>query len=67
MATRLMAPYYQRFTSGLAGGTRDNWRDEPDWSSMLGMMMPMLMFVMLGMVMVSAFKPKKRRKAAVGR
>ena len=28
-----------------------------DWSSMMSGMMPMLMFVMLGMVMASAFKP----------
>jgi len=33
-----------------------------DWSSMLGFMMPMLMFGMVGMVMVSAFRPKEEKK-----
>jgi len=32
-----------------------------DWSSMLGFMMPVLMFVMLGMVISSAFKPKEEK------
>jgi hypothetical protein len=32
-----------------------------DWSSMLGFMMPMLMFVMLGMVISSAFKPREEK------
>lgn len=58
VATRLIAPT----TSALPPG----WPGAPgattDWSSMLGLMMPMLMFVMLGMVMVSAFKPKEEKK-----
>lgn len=33
------------------------------WSSMLGTMMPMLMLGMFGMVMVSAFNPKKETAA----
>jgi len=33
-----------------------------DWSSMLGMMMPMLMFAMFGMIMLSAFKPKEEKE-----
>ena len=38
------------------------------WSSMLSTMMPMLMFMMLGMVMVSAFKPaKETEKVPSGR
>ena len=57
VATTLMAPT----TSALppawpgapgTGGTQTNW------SSMLTMMMPMLGFVMVGMVMASAFKPQ---------
>ena len=32
-----------------------------DWSSMLGFMMPVLMFVMLGMVISSAFKPQEEK------
>ena len=58
VATRLIAPT----TSALPPG----WPTAPgatgDWSSMLGMMLPMLMFAMLGMVMVSAFKPKEEKE-----
>jgi len=32
-----------------------------DWSSMLGFMMPMLMFLMLGMVISTAFKPREEK------
>ncbi len=41
------------------GGTTPTPGTTTDWSSMLGMMIPMLGFAMLGMVMVSAFKPQK--------
>ena len=37
------------------------------WSSMLGMMMPFMMMAMLGMVMVSAFKPEKEKVAPPAR
>ena len=59
VATTLVAPS----TSALPPA----WPGVPgtttDWSSMLGMMLPMLMFVMLGMVMASAFKPEKKKVA----
>ena len=59
VATRLIAP------TG-AGALPPGWPGAPggttDWSSTLGLMMPMLMFVMLGMVMVSSFKPKEEKK-----
>ncbi len=57
VATRLVAP-----TTALPPtwpGAPGTGETGTDWSSMLGMMMPMLMFVMLGMVMVSAVKPRK--------
>jgi len=58
VVTRLVAPT----TSALPPtwpGAPGTGETGTDWSSMLGMMMPMLMFVMLGMVMVSAVKPRK--------
>ncbi len=59
VATRLIAPT-------AAGALPPAWPGAPgattDWSSTLGLMMPMLMFGMLGMVMVSAFKPKEEKK-----
>jgi len=52
-ATRLVAPSTSALPPGWpAPGT-------PGGSSMLGMMLPLAMMVMLGMVMVSAFKPKQ--------
>jgi hypothetical protein len=56
VATRLLA--------NSASSLPPSWPGTPgasgtDWSSMLSTMFPMLMFVMLGMVMVSAFKPGK--------
>jgi hypothetical protein len=33
-----------------------------DWSSTLGWMMPMLMFAMFGMIMVSALKPREEKE-----
>ena len=58
VATRLIAPTTAALPPGWPGATGVT----TDWSSMLGLMMPMLMFVMLGMVMVSAFKPKEEKK-----
>jgi hypothetical protein len=58
VATRLIAPTGgAALPPGWGGGGVTT-----DWSSMMGLMMPMLMFVMLGMVMVSAFRPKEERK-----
>jgi len=46
-------------TSGTPGNT--------DWSSLLSSMMPVLMLVMLGVVMVSALKPREERALPAGR
>ena len=56
VATSLIAPTTSALPPAWAGTTATNW------SSMLGLMMPMLMLVMLGMVMVSAFRPKEKKK-----
>jgi len=61
VATRLLAPT----TSALPPtwpGAPGTGETGTDWSSMLSMMMPMLAFVMLGMVMVSAVKPRKEKE-----
>ena len=39
-------------------GTQSTAAGTTDWSSMLGFIMPVLMFGMLGMMMISAFKPR---------
>ena len=44
------------------GGTTPG-TTQTTWSSMLGMMMPMFMLGMFGMVMVSAFRPQKEAVA----
>jgi hypothetical protein len=58
VATRLIAPSTSALPPGW-GGTTDT---TTNWSSMLGMMMPMLMFFMLGMMTASAFKPKEEKE-----
>jgi hypothetical protein len=63
VATTLVAPS----TSALPPAWPGTTTTTTTWSSMLGMMMPMLMFVMLGMVMVSAFKPEKEKVAPPAR
>jgi len=62
VATVLIAP--STSTSALPPawpGTSGTTTGTTDWSSMLSSMMPMLMFGMLGMVMVSAFKPRDEK------
>ena len=62
VATRLIAPSTSALPPawpGAPGGTAT------DWSSMLGMMMPVLMMGMFGMVMVSAFKRKEEKEPAL--
>lgn len=59
VATRLIAPTTSALPPawpGAPGGTAINW------SSMLGMMLPVLMLGMFGMVMVSAFKRKEEKE-----
>jgi hypothetical protein len=63
VATTLVAPS----TSALPPAWPGTTTTTTTWSSMLGMMMPMLMFVILGMVMVSAFKPEKEKVAPPAR
>ena len=58
VVTSLVAPTTSALPPAWPGATGVT----TDWSSMLGLMMPMLMFGMLGMVMVSAFKPKEEKK-----
>ncbi len=58
VATRLIAPTTASLPPGWPGATGVT----TDRSAMLGLMMPMLMVGMLGMVMVSAFKPKEEKK-----
>ena len=58
VATRLIAPTTSALPPGW-GGTTDT---TTNWSSMLGMMMPMIMFFMLGMMMSSAFRTKEEGK-----
>jgi len=63
VATTLVAPS----TSALPPAWPGTTATTTTWDSMLGMMMPMLMFAMLGMVMVSAFKPEKEKVAPPAR
>jgi hypothetical protein len=58
VATRLIAPTTSALPPGWGGSTGTTI----DWSSMLGMMMPMLMFFMLGMMTASAFRPKEEKE-----
>ncbi len=61
VATRLIAPATSALPPawpGAPGGTAT------DWSSTLGMMMPVLMLGMFGMVMVSAFRKKEEKEPA---
>jgi hypothetical protein len=59
VATTLIAPTTSALPPAWPGTTTTT---TTTWSSMLGMMMPMLMFGMLGIVMVSAFRPKEEKK-----
>jgi hypothetical protein len=59
VATRLIAPTTSALPPAWPGTTTTI---TTDWSSMLGMMMPLLMMGMFGMVMVSAFKPKEEKE-----
>ena len=55
VATSLVASSSSALPPGWGGTTTTT----TDWSSVLGLMTPMMMFMMLGMVMVSAFKPRE--------
>jgi hypothetical protein len=57
VATRLIAPTTSALPPAWPGTTTTT-----DWSSMLGMMMPLLMMGMFGMVVVSAFRRKEERE-----
>jgi len=59
VVTLLVPPSTSSLPPGWGGTTPTPGTTTTDWSSMLGMMIPMLGFVMLGMVMVSALKPQK--------
>jgi hypothetical protein len=52
-STSALPPAWQGTTATTTGTT--------DWSSMLGFIMPVLMFGMLGMMMISAFKPRDEK------
>jgi len=59
VVTLLVPPATSSLPPGWGGTTPTPGTTTTDWSSMLGMMLPMLGFAMLGMVMVSAFRPQK--------
>lgn len=61
VATRLIAPS----TSALPPAWPGTPTTTTDWIAMLGMMLPVLMMGMFGMVMVSAFKKKEEEKEPV--
>ena len=68
VATSLMAPSTSALPPAWPGAPGTTGGDGTNWSSMLGMMMPMLMFVMVGMMIAPAFKPEKETgKLPVGR
>ena len=58
VATRLIAPS----TSALPPAWPGTTTTTTDWTAMLGMMMPVLMMGMFGMVMVSTLKPKEEKE-----
>lgn len=65
VSTRLVAP-----TAAAAGALPPAWPGTPgapsfDWSSLMGMMLPFMMFGMMGMVMVSALRPREEKEKAV--
>ncbi len=61
VATRLIAPG----TSALPPAWPGTTTTTADWTAMLGMMLPLLMMGMFGMVMVAAFKKKEEEKEPV--
>ncbi len=61
VATRLIAPS----TSALPPAWPGTTTTTTDWTAMLGMMMPVLMMGMFGMVVVSALKPKEGKEPVV--
>jgi hypothetical protein len=61
VSTRLIAPS----TSALPPAWPGTTTTTTDWTAMLGMMMPLLMMGMFGMVMVSAFRKKEEEKEPV--
>jgi hypothetical protein len=61
VATRLIAPSTSALPPAWPGATTTT----TDWTAMLGMMMPVLMMGMFGMVMVSAFRKKEEEKEPV--
>jgi hypothetical protein len=61
VSTQLVQPTTSALPPGW-GGTPGTGTTGTDWNSMLGAMLPMLGFVMLGMVISSAFKPQKETK-----
>jgi hypothetical protein len=62
VVTLLVPPSTSSLPPGWGGTPGTPGTTTTDWSSMLGMMIPMLGFAMLGMVMVSAFRPKEETK-----
>ena len=61
VATSLMALTTSALPPAWPGAPGTTGGDGPTWSSILGMVMPLLMFGMLGMVMVSSFKPRDEK------
>ncbi len=59
VVTLLVPPATSALPPGWTGAPGTPGTTTTDWSSMLGTMLPMLGFIMLGMVMVSAFRPQK--------
>ena len=67
VATSLMAPSTSALPPAWPGAPGTTGGDGTSWSSMLGTMLPMLGFVMLGMVMISAVKPGDEKKSLTPR
>jgi len=65
VATVLIAPSTSALPPVWPGTTTATGADT--WSSMLNMVSPMIMLAMLGMVMVSAFKPQEKKAISPGR
>ncbi len=68
VVTRLVEQTTSSLPPGWPGSGGGTGTTTIDWSSMMSGMMPMLMFVMLGMVMASALRPNKEpEKLPAGR
>jgi len=64
VATVLIAPSTSALPPAWPGASTATAADT--WSSMLNMALPMIMLAMLGMVMVSAFRPQEKKAISPG-